>query len=188
MLHIALIVGTTRAQRFADHVAQWLLDGARERQDMRLELVDLRDYPLPLLGEEQAGGAQAVAGWKRLVASYDGYVMTAAEYNHGPSAVLKNALDSAYKEWNRKPVAFVGYGGAGGARAVEQLRLIAIELQLAPIRNAVHIGMEPMLAVSQGTSRLGDYAYLNESRTAMLDQLAWWGEALRQAREVDAAR
>ena len=91
--------------------------------------------------------------WQKKVASLDGFIFTAAEYNRGPTAVLKNALDYAYKEWNQKPVAFVGYGGVGGARAVEQLRLHAVELQMAPIRTAVHILWADMLPVMQRRAR-----------------------------------
>ena len=90
--------------------------------------------------------------WQKKVAAFDAYIFTAAEYNRGPTAVLKNALDYAYKEWNNKPAAFVGYGGVGG-RAVEQLRLTAIELQMAPIRNAVHIQIPVYLAVSRKARR-----------------------------------
>ena len=82
---------------------------------------------------------EVAQAWQKKVAEFDGFIFTAAEYSRGPAAVLKNALDYAYTEWNRKPAAFVGYGGVGGARAIEQLRLNAVELQMAPTRNAVHM-------------------------------------------------
>ncbi len=108
---------------------------------------------------------------------------TAAEYNLGPTAVLKNALDYAYAEWSNKPVAFVGYGGVGGSRAVEQLRLNVIELQMAPIRSAVHILFPDYLAVVKDGKKLSELDHLNQTARQMLDQLAWWTAALKAARE-----
>jgi NAD(P)H-dependent FMN reductase len=117
------------------------------------------------------------------VAEFDAYIFTAAEYNRGPTAVLKNALDYAYPEWANKPVSFVGYGGVGGARAVEQLRLTAIELQMAPIRTAVHVVLPAFLAVLKEGKKLADFDYLNQGAKQMLDQLAWWTKALKAARD-----
>lgn len=96
--------------------------------------------------------------------------------------MLKNAFDSALTEWQNKPIGFVGYGGVGGARAVEQLRMIAIELQMAPIQKAVHIGVEPYLGVLMEGKSFDDYPFVVQARTAMLDQLVWWARALRTAR------
>ena len=120
--------------------------------------------------------------WQAKMAEFDAYGFTAAEYNRGPTAVLKNALDYAYQEWINKPVAFVGYGGVGGARAVEALRLTAIELQMAPIRTAVHIQVPVYLAVLNEGKKLRDFDFLDQAAREMLDQLAWWGHALRAAR------
>ena len=114
---------------------------------------------------------------------FDAFIFTAAEYNRGPTAVLKNALDYAYAEWSNKPVAFVGYGGVGGARAVEQLRLHAIELQMAPIRSAIHILFPDYLAVIKDGKPLSELEHLNQAARQMLDQLAWWTAALKAARE-----
>ena len=114
----------------------------------------------------------------------DGYIFVTGEYNRSIPGVLKNALDHAYREFNRKPAAFVAYGGVGGARAVEQLRLICVELQLASMRNAVHIGMEPYLAISGETGDIDDYDFLKSSASAMLDELAWWARALMTARNA----
>ena len=116
------------------------------------------------------------------IAGLDGFVIVTAEYNRGPAAVLKNALDYAYNEWTNKPVAFVGYGGVGGARAIEQLRLNAIELQMAPIRAGVHIQWAIYEQVQKG-KKLEEFDFLNDSAKGMLDQLAWWVNALNAARE-----
>ena len=102
--------------------------------------------------------------------------------------MLKNALDYAYTEWNAKPAAFVGYGGVGAARAVEQLRLHAVELQMAPIRAGVHIQMADFVPLMKGEAKLGEIAHLEDSAKGMLDQFAWWARALKTARDADAAQ
>ena len=191
--HIALIIGSTRPNRFADIPARWLLEAAEQRSDLTIETLDLRDWPLPFYEEPTSplasGGVYTnpvAERWRRKIGEFDGFIATAAEYNHAPTAVLKNALDSAHFEWLGKPISFIGYGGVGGARAVEHLRMIAVELQMAPIKQSVHIGVEPYLDVLLHGKSLDDYAFLAQSRTAMLDQLVWWGNALRDAREREA--
>jgi NAD(P)H-dependent FMN reductase len=190
MLKVGMIVGSTRQNRFADTPVQWLVEGAASRTHLRLEVLDLRDYNLPFYNEPASpaytGGVftQPEAEiWRKRIGEFDAYVATAAEYNHGPTAVLKNAFDSAYLEWQRKPIAFVGYGGVGGARAIEVLRGVVIELQMAPIKQEVNIGMEPYLGILQSGRTLNDYQYLVQSREAMFDHLMWWGEALKAARQ-----
>jgi NAD(P)H-dependent FMN reductase len=187
-LKLAIVIGSVRPNRFAERAAEWIAGIAAKRADFEVELVDLKDYPMPFFAEEMSpayapskdGTAQR---WQKHMARFDAYIFTAAEYNHGPAPVLKNALDYAYAEWTNKPVAFVGYGGAGAARAVEQLRLTAIELQMAPIRTAVHILFDVYLAVIKDGRNLSDFEYLNQTANAMLDQLAWWTAALKTARD-----
>jgi len=185
---IGIIVGSTRKGRFADKPANWIYELAAKRSDFIVELVDLRDYPMPFF-EDEASPAygpspnEVVRAWQQKVASLDGYIFTVAEYNRGPTAVLKNAMDYAYHEWNNKPAAFVGYGGVGGTRAVEQLRLHAVELQMAPIRTGVHILLPDFLAVRSGEKTLAEIEHLNKGANDMLDQFAWWVKALKAARD-----
>ncbi len=185
---IGLIVGSVRETRFADKVAPWISELAARRDDLALEIVDLKDYALPFFSDP-VSPAYAPSPhpesrrWQAKMAELDGYLVTAAEYNRGPTGVLKNALDHAYREYNRKPVAFVGYGSVGGARAVEQLRLTAIELQMAPIRHAVHIGGGDFYAVMKGETALKDLPHLEKMADTMFDDLAWWARVLKQARE-----
>lgn len=195
MLNFGLIIGSTRPNRFADIPAKWLLDAASSRGDFKLKALDLREHRLPFFNEPApvgyAGGRfsePAAEAWRHLVGQYDGFIVLAAEYNHAPTAVLKNAFDSASTEWNRKPIAFVGYGGVGGARAIEHLRGIAVELQMAPIRHEVNIAMEPYLGVVQHGKSLDDYPHLIAARAAVFDQMVWWGNALKAAREPAGAR
>ena len=193
MLKVGMIVGSTRPNRFADTPAKWLVEGAAARTDLKLEVLDLRDYKLPFFNEPASpaytGGAytepQAEA-WRKRIGEFDGFIATVAEYNHGPTAVLKNAFDSAHLEWQKKPIAFVGYGGVGAARAIETLRGVVIELQMAPIKQEVNIGMEPYLGIVQKGATLNDYEYLVQSRGVMFDHLVWWGVALKAARQASA--
>lgn len=182
---IGIIMSTTREGRFGDTPARWILDIASKRDDLDFEIVDLRDYPLTHLGEDSSTD-NGSSRWSEKMDELDGYIFITAEYNHGVPGVLKNALDHVYPECNRKPAAFAGYGGVGGARAVEQLRLICIELQMAPTRTAVHIGMEPLFGVKKEDKDLADYDYLNSSAQATLDELAWWTHTLKADREEAA--
>ncbi|NMP24730.1 NADPH-dependent FMN reductase [Sulfobacillus harzensis] len=188
MLKIGVILGSTRDNRLGGKAARWLMDQAVQRTDLQFELIDLRDYTLPFFNERASNmhvPTQDAEGlrWQKKIAEFDGYVIMAAEYNHGPTAALKNALDYAYVEWVRKPVAFVGYGSVGAARAIEQLRLIAVELQMAPIRSAVHIQGGDFLPILMGQKTFDDLAHLQPLVSTMFDDLAWWTNALKVARE-----
>ena len=188
---IALIIGSTRASRFADIPAQWMLAQAQARDDMTVELVDLRDYNLPLFNELASNAympsqdANAVK-WQKKMAEFDGYVFVVAEYNHSVSAALKNALDQAYVEWTHKPMSAIAYGSMGGARALEHLRNIAVELQMVPTRNAVHIGGGDFWRVHPGMGGSGNIsdieAALLPSAKLTLDDVVWWANATMAAR------
>jgi NAD(P)H-dependent FMN reductase len=188
---IAVVVGSTRAARFADAPAEWIANIARRHADIDVEVVDLRDFPMPFF-EEAASSLWAPSQnevaqrWQKKIAEFDGFIFTAAEYNHAPTGVLKNALDYAYTEWNRKPAGFVGYGGVGGARAVEQLRQIAVELQMAPVKSAVHVTLGDFVTVRKGEKKLEEIEHLNQAGEALVDDVAWWAKALKAAREADS--
>ena len=135
VVKIALIVGSTRPNRFADVPARWIEQGAAERSDMTLETLDLRDWPMPFFDEPVSpvatGGVWAnpeTESWRQKIGEFDGFIATAAEYNHGATAVLKNALDSALNEWKDKPISFVGYGGVGGARVARKPSKATIQI------------------------------------------------------------
>ncbi len=189
MHKIAVIIGTTRGNRFGEKVARWIHDTASARRNLEVELLDLRDYDLPFFDEVASNlwmpsqNAEAVR-WQKKIGEFDGYIFVTPEYNRSIPAVLKNALDQAYREWNRKPAASVGYGPVGGTRAVEHLRLIAVELQMAPTRTGVHVQGADFMAVYQGTKSLEELEYLKPNVEQMLDELTWWAEALRAAREA----
>jgi NAD(P)H-dependent FMN reductase len=189
--NIGVIMSTTRATRFGDKPAKWIYDIAVARGDMTIELIDLRDFPMPFFDETAtdawAPSTNEVAQrWQRKVAEFDGYIFVTSEYNRGLPAVLKNALDYAYVGWNRKPAACVGYGSVGAARSIEQLRLTLLELQIAPTRTGVHIqGSDFFEALLRGKD-LTTIPYITENATAMLDELLWWSNALTAARTAAA--
>lgn len=185
IIKIAVIIGSTRPGRVGEAVARWVYDIAKQRGDAEFELVDIADFNLPLLDEPippsqgQYSQPHTIA-WAEKVASFDAYVFVTPEYNHGTSGALKNALDFVYGEWNNKAAGFVGYGSAGGARAVEQLRLVASELQIAHVRNQV---MLSLFADFENFSVFKPHPRNEDSVNAMLDQLIAWGGALRTLRE-----
>lgn len=190
-LKIGIIISTTRAARFGHKPAEWVRDIAAKHDDIETEIVDLRDFPMPFF-DEVASNAWAPSQnpvaqrWQKKVGSFDGYIFVTAEYNHSMPAVLKNAIDYASPEWNKKAAGFVGYGGVGGARAVEHLRGIAAELQLATVRTGVYIQGADFMAVWKEGKELKDITYLEAGVKEMLDQLAWWSRALKVARDQDA--
>jgi NAD(P)H-dependent FMN reductase len=189
-LKIGIVISTTRATRFGHKPAQWVRDIAAQRDDIETEIVDLRDFPMPFF-DEVASNAWAPSQnevaqrWQKKVAEFDGYIFVTAEYNHSMPAALKNALDYASPEWNRKAAGFVGYGAVGGSRAVEHLRLVAAELQMATIRTGVYVQGADFMAVWKEGKELKDITYLQAGVKEMLDQLVWWTKALKTARDQD---
>lgn len=189
-LHINVIAGSTREGRFSDKAALWIAGELKKQEGVEAEVLDLRDYAMPFFNEATSPSMkqepyknEAVARFTAKIAAGDGFVIVTPEYNRGTSGVLKNALDWVYQEWNNKPVAFVSYGSVGGARAVEQLRLTAIELQMAPVRNAVHIPGEHYFPVLFGKADANElFASLGKQSGAMVTQLLWWARALSAAR------
>lgn len=188
MLKIAIVTGSTRPGRHNEAVARWVLGLAQTRKDAEFELVDIAEYRLPLLDEPMPPSLGRYAhehtkSWAKKVASFDAYVFVTPEYNHGTSAALKNALDYLYTEWNNKAAGFVSYGGAGGARAVEQLRLNLAELQVATVRAQVLLSL--YTDWEKFTTFRPDPRH-EKGVHAMLDQVVAWGSALEPLRREAA--
>ncbi len=185
MVRIGIIIGSTRPNRNGEQVAKWVYDVAARRSDAEFELVDLRDYPLPHLDEPlpPAMGQyqnEHTRQWADKIASFDGFVIVTPEYNHSTSGVLKNAIDYLYAEWNNKAVGFVSYGSVGGARAVEHLRLVAGELQMADVRQQVALSL---LTEFENFSVLKPSDYSLASLSTLLDQVIAWSTALTPLRQ-----
>lgn len=184
MIKVAIIIGSTRPGRNAEAVARWVNDIAQKRSDAEFELVDIKDFDLPLLDEPVPPSMgqyshEHTKKWAAKIATFDAYVFVTPEYNHGPSAALKNAIDYLYREWNNKAAGFVGYGSAGGTRAVEQLRLVMGELQVADVRAQV---MLSLYTDFENFSVFKPAARHEQSVNAMLDQVIAWGGALKTLR------
>jgi NAD(P)H-dependent FMN reductase len=188
MIRIGIILGSTRPNRNGEQVARWVYDNASLRSDAEFELVDLRDYPLPHLDEPlppSLGQYQNdhTRQWADKIASFDGFVIVTPEYNHSTSGVLKNAIDYLYAEWNNKAVGFVSYGSVGGARAVEHLRLVAGELQLADVRQQVALSL---ITEFENFSVLKPSDYSVAALNTLLDQVIAWSAALAPLRQTAA--
>lgn len=185
MLNIGIIVGSTRPGRNTIKVAEWVRDHAVQRGDANYELVDLADFDLPLLDEPVPPSMGQYSKdhtkrWAAKVASLDAFVFVTPEYNHSTSGALKNALDFLYAEWNDKAAAFVSFGSAGGTRAVEHLRTIAAELQIADVRGQVALSLfEDFENFSDFTPR----DVHGPALEAMFGQLIGWGTALKSYRD-----
>jgi NAD(P)H-dependent FMN reductase len=187
---LALIIGSTRPQRFADKPADWLIEQAAKREDFTLDRLDLRDFDLPFFAEaatnQHAPSVDPkVLAWQDAIRPYDGYIFIVAEYNHSITAALKNALDQAYVEWVHKPFSAFGYGSTGGARAVEHLRSISVELQMVPSKFSAHIGGSDMFKIHPfgGNAPISDIENaIKPSVDAMFNDLVWWSTTLRGAR------
>ncbi|MFE9662742.1 NAD(P)H-dependent oxidoreductase [Streptomyces sp. NPDC005955] len=181
---IAVIIGATRPGRVGGSVAEWVHRIASTRDDAAFDLVDLRDVSLPFLDEALPPSLQQYENehtkqWAATVDGYDGYVFVTPEYNHSTSAVLKNAIDFLYTEWNNKAAGFVGYGSAGGSRAIEHLRHIMAEVQVATVRNQV---MLSLFNDFEDFTTLAPQPLQTDAVHAMLDQLIAWSSALAPLR------
>ena len=195
---IAIIIGSTRDMRFADKPAQWMLKQAQARTDMTVELVDLRDFNLPMFNEMASNAwvpsqDPAAIAWQNKLAEFDGFIFVVAEYNRSVTGALKNAMDQANKEWAHKPMGAIAYGSMGASSALQHLRIIAVELQMVPVRSAVHIGgadlfkIHPMGGNMNGTVEEIEANLLPAAKT-LLDDIVWWANATMAAKVDTVAK
>jgi NAD(P)H-dependent FMN reductase len=188
MQNVQIILGSTRPQRQGEKVARWITSLASQYEEIQAEYIDLRDWPLPFFSESSSSpehySAEIVPTWIQKVKEGDAYIFVTPEYNHGSSAVLKNALDYGSDAWFKKPAAFVGYSGdiGGGIRAVEQLRLISISLQMAPITEAIYI---PVVWRQFNQDGQMINPVVERKVKPFFEQLIWWSRVLQQARQQE---
>jgi NAD(P)H-dependent FMN reductase len=188
--NILIVIGSTRIRPRGEPIARWLADLVSERDDLACDVVALASFRLPFLTSatppmQPDAREEAAQEWATTIAAADGYVFVVPEYNHGYPAAVKNALDHLFSEWSRKPIGFVSYGGAGGGvRATEQLRQVAVELDMVPVRHQV--------AIARVWAAVDDNGELREppvdDARLMLDDIAWWASALREARDAAERR
>ncbi len=198
-MKIKVIIGSTRQNRFSEKPAHWIYEEVKKKKEINAELLDLRDYPMPFFDDAvspaMSGGTysnKVVQNWAEKINEGDAFIIVTPEYNHGYPSVLKNAFDSIFPEWNRKVVGFVSYGNAGGARSVEQLRQVVVELQMIPIRNAIHIPSEVYLAVMKEQVPINPELFnplrksiMGDRVEAFLNELLWTTRALKTARHAN---
>jgi NAD(P)H-dependent FMN reductase len=188
MLKIAVIIGSTRPGRVGESVGKWVYELTNKRQDAEFALVDLKEFNLPLLDEAVPPSRgqyskEHTKAWAAKIDSFDGFVFVTPEYNHGICGALKNAIDFLYKEWNNKAAGFVGYGSAGGVRAVEHLRLVMAEVQVATVRNQVALSL---FTDFENYTNFKPATHHEKSLNGMLDQLIAWSGALKALRATKA--
>jgi NAD(P)H-dependent FMN reductase len=184
-LKIAIILGSTRPGRNGKAVADWVTEKAAVRSAARYELVDLADHPLPHMDEALPPAMGQYAGehtkaWAQTIAAYDGFIFVTPEYNHSTSGVLKNAIDYLYAEWNNKAAAFVSYGSVGGARAIEHLRAICSELQIAHVRQQLSFSM---FTDFENFSTFAPGPQHDDASDVLFDQLEAWTGAMKTIRD-----
>lgn len=190
---IGIIISSTRPTRFGEKPASWILAHAKARGDIDAELIDLREYPLPLFDAPASDfwmptPNEVAAKWQAKLNEFDGFIIVVAEYNRSITGALKNAIDWAYKPFMKKAVAYVGYGSVGGARAIEHLRNIMVELQAVSVRHAVHIGGSDFVPIMMGQKTWEETAPRFDAFVPeVLDNLVWWTNATRTARAADTA-
>ncbi|MFW7378951.1 MAG: NADPH-dependent FMN reductase [Oligoflexus sp.] len=184
MINIAIVIGSTRPSRIGDQVGRWVHEIAQKRDDANYDLIDIRDFNLPLLDEENPPSTGKYSkphtkAWAAKIDSFDAFVFVTPEYNHGTSAALKNAIDFLYREWNDKAAGFVGYGSAGGTRAVESLRMVMGEIQIASVRSQVQLSLYTDF---ENFKTFKPDPRHEKSVNNMLDQLSKWGRAMKALR------
>jgi NAD(P)H-dependent FMN reductase len=184
MINVGIIVGSTRPGRKAETVARWVHEIAKKRSDATFEVVDIADFHLPLLDEVMPPmmgqySQPHTKTWAAKIAGFDAFVFVTPEYNHSTSGALKNAIDYLFREWNDKAAGFVGYGGVGGARAIEHLRTVLAEVKIADVRATVNLSL---FTDFENFVTFKPAPHQERTVTAMLDDLTAWGEALRTMR------
>lgn len=185
MIRIAIILGSTRPNRVGEGVARWVYEQSKKRSDAEFELVDLKDFNLPLLDEPVPAGMSNhyvhnhTKIWSQKIASFDAYIFVTPEYNHGIAGALKNSIDFLYQEWNNKVAGFVAYGGVGGTRVVEQLRLVMAELQVATVRTQMAFTLRSDF---ENFKIFKPAHYHEKTMNLLFDQVIAWGSAIRKVR------
>jgi NAD(P)H-dependent FMN reductase len=188
MIRVAIIIGSTRPNRNGEAVAKWVYELSKNRDDAEFDLVDIKDFDLPLLDEPAPPSMGQYTQphtkkWAETIDAFDAYVFVTPEYNHSTSGALKNAIDFLHKEWVNKSAGFVGYGGLGAARAVEHLRLIMAELQIADVRAQVSLSM---ITDFENYHIFKPAAFQQRNVHLMLDQVIAWGNVLKLLRTEEA--
>ena len=196
-IKVKVILGSVRQGRFGERPANWLIEQLKEWKDLDVELLDLKDYPMPFFDSPVSPAWMnmkydnpVVQKWSDKIKEADAYIMVSPEYNHGYSSVLKNAIDWLGPEWGRKPVGFVSYGSASGARVIEQLKEVTIELNMVPMKRAIGVNGNHLVRIWKGENLTNEELFADLRKGPMgtdhlaefVKDLVWMAEALRSAR------
>lgn len=186
MLRIAIITASTRPVRAGKHVTDWFYEQVKGTDNIEFEIIDLAEVNLPFLNEPEMPATGKYEGvqtkvWSQKVASFDGYILVTPEYNHGYPAPLKNAIDTVYNEWKKKPVAFVGYGVMGGARSIEQLVQVTAQIGMVPLPFVSVNILEPYKNIDD-SGQINPDAIKGSSPERQIAEISWWANLLRSAR------
>jgi NAD(P)H-dependent FMN reductase len=189
MLNIKVILGSTRENRFGEKAFNWVKEQLKDTEDIKYDFLDLRDWELPYFNSPISASnpefkqtTELAQKWENKIQEADAFIILTPEYNRGYPAVLKSALDATYKPWNNKSIGFISWGSVGGARVVEQLKQVAIELQLHPIREAVHIMKFWEIFNEKGQIIESAADEYNKKLESMVKQLVWIARSLKDAR------
>lgn len=187
-IKIAVIIGSIRPSRVGDKIGNWLINQIKDVEGAEFDLIDLRSENLPFLNEHDLpamGNYQqpSTKKWAEKIMQYDGFIFVAPEYNHGYSPVIKNAIDTLYKEWAKKPVAFVGYGSLGGVRAVEQLVQVTAQINMVPLPST-QINIIDIWSAFNENDDLNS-SNIRGTTEKLLNNLLWWAKILKNARDEE---
>ncbi len=195
MINLKIIIGSTRPNRFSEKIIPWVLENLKVFEQFSVEVLDLRDYPIPFLSEgispahikDRKYNNEASIRFSDKILEADAFIFITPEYNHGYSAVLKNAIDSIYVEWQNKPAGIISYGEVGGANAIQQLRNVITEIYMHSVKTAVHIfnpwNLEANEMDSNGNLNINALEKYIKPLNKMLTELDWWSMALKTARK-----
>lgn len=185
MIKIGVIIGSVRDVRVGRTIAEWALEQLPKNDEVEYEIIDLKEWDLPILNEPKSPALgeyehESTKQWSAKISEFDGYIFVTSEYNHGYSASMKNAIDTLFHEWAHKPAGFVGYGGMGGARAVEQLALVTARTGMVAITSNTLNVIDVWSAIDEQGKVKPEFIRGNVQ--AFSDNLLWWAKATKTAR------
>lgn len=191
-MRIAIVVGTTRDGRVTPHLANWVMRTAAQRSEVEFELLDLKDYSIPMLQEapwnEDRQLTDGTRRWLDGLDRADGVIIVTAEYNHTIPAVLKNAFDHTHGEMKRKPVAIVSHGVNSGVRANEHLRqMLNSNMDAFSISATVTYVGNISKTLTETGEPTGDNELNDSKLQKLLDDITWYTRAIKREKDYEEA-
>lgn len=180
---IGIVIGSTRPTRVGKKVTDWFHSQIKDISGAEFEIIDLLAEDLPFLSEPESPASgnyqqQKTKDWSAKISSYDGFILVTPEYNHGYPAPLKNAIDMLFHEWSKKPVAFVGYGGLGGGRAIEQLIPVVARVGMVPLATTTFNVLNVWTAFDEDGNIKEENTMGNKEK--LVENLVWWANQVKK--------